>query len=144
MSPLVWANGVPVAQFMEEDKMLALKSTPIQLREKPTAPVQSKRNDRHPLVPQENRTQGSFILDPWKVAIARLTNDEMKQLPRYELIHLTTASRVFSGRSWVDQLGLMDREGLELLAVLVRQSFRHDVNAVYREWEQPIPCWNNA
>lgn len=124
--------------------MIALKSPPVRLREKSFAPAQPKRNDSPSIPPEEDRARDSLVLDPWKIAIARLTKDEMKKLSRHELIHVVIASRVFSGRSWVDQLGLMDRDGLELLALLVRQSCRRDVNDLYRRRAQPIPCWNDA
>lgn len=58
--------------------MIALQSAPIGFREKYTVPVPSRSLHNHTILPEEERTRGSSILDPWKDAIARLTKGEMK------------------------------------------------------------------
>src|SRR5690242_17072427 len=72
-----------------------------------------------------------LCLDPLKVAVARLSDQDIRRMKSRELIDVIKFSDVFSSRTWFQQLRFMDYEDLNRLAYLARRACRHEINAAY-------------
>ena len=83
-------------------------------------------------IPEEDLDGVEFCLDPMQVAIARFSDDEIRQMKRLDLVELIKTSRVFLTRQWMTSLRFMEYDELKQMAFLARRLCRQDVNAALR------------
>lgn len=93
----------------------------------------------HGIQQEEELDSVELCLDPLKVAIARLSDNDIRQMRPRELAEVVKFSGELSSRDWFKQLRFMEHDDLIRLAFLARRGCQHEVNAAYQRRGQRIP-----
>lgn len=89
-------------------------------------------------------TVDDLELDPLKVSIARISEEELDEMNRTDLAQMIRLSGAFASQDWIDCAECLDHTDLDRLAVLSRRRCREDINAVYEKHGKRIPFVNNG
>lgn len=94
---------------------------------------------RHQRFGEKDRETGELCLDVLKIAIARLTDDEIRRMKDLDLFELARLSGFFSTRELMSYLRFMEHDKLEQTAFLTRRLCRQKVNAAYQQRGSTVP-----
>jgi hypothetical protein len=87
-------------------------------------------------------TADELELDPLKVSIARISEEELDEMNRADLARMIRLSGVFASQDWIDCAECLDHTDLDRLAMLSRRRCREDINAVYERHGKRVPFVN--
>lgn len=89
-----------------------------------------------PNVREVDRDAVELGLEPLRVSVAQLSDEDIRRLDDVESVAFVKLSGLFSTREWVQ---FMDQDELEQMAFQARRLCREEVNAAYKKRGTPAP-----